>query len=68
MKYSLLLVKYQIKDRKSATYYIASSIGSTIGVLHKWSTTGFDVPVDEIADILTQVFVTGILPGLSNRA
>lgn len=58
---------YQIKDRKSATYYIASGIGSTIGVLHKWSTSGFDVPADEVADILTQVFVTGVLPGLSNR-
>jgi AcrR family transcriptional regulator len=55
---------YHIKDRKKATYYIASSIGSTVGVLHKWSTSGFDASEDEVADIMTQVFVSGILPGL----
>ncbi len=58
---------YHIKDRKSATYYIASGIGSTIGVLHKWSTAGFDAPSDEVAEIMTQVFVTGILPGLNRK-
>ncbi len=56
---------YHIRNRESATYFIASGIGSTIGVLHKWSTSGFDASEDKIADILTQVFVTGILPGLS---
>ncbi len=56
---------YHIRNRKSATYYISSAIGSTIGVLHKWSTSDFDASSDEVADILTQVFVTGILPGLS---
>ncbi len=57
---------YHIRSRESATYFIASGIGSTIGVLHKWSTSGFDAPADRVADILTQVFVTGILPGLSS--
>ncbi len=56
---------YHISDRKSATYYIASAIGSTVGVLHKWSTSGFDASADEVADIMAQVFITGILPGLS---
>nr|WP_297706054.1 TetR/AcrR family transcriptional regulator [uncultured Butyrivibrio sp.] len=56
---------YHIGNRKSAAYFIASSIGSTIGVLHKWSTENFDVSEDEIADILAQVFITGVLPGLS---
>ena len=58
---------YHIKDRESATYYIASAIGSTIGVLHKWSTSEFDAPADEVAEIMTQVFVTGVLPGLSSK-
>ena len=58
---------YHIGDRKTAAYFIASGIGSTIGVLHKWSSTGFDAPADEIADILAQVFVSGILPGLSSK-
>ena len=56
---------YHIKDRKSATYYIASAIGSTIGVLHKWSSSGFDASEDQIADIMTQVFISGVLPGLN---
>ena len=58
---------YHIQDRKSATYFIASGIGSTIGVLHKWSTSGFDASADEVADIMAQVFITGILPGLSTH-
>lgn len=58
---------YHIQDRKSATYFIASAIGSTIGVLHKWSSSGFDATEDEIADIMAQVFITGVLPGLNPR-
>ncbi|MCR5771735.1 MAG: TetR/AcrR family transcriptional regulator [Butyrivibrio sp.] len=45
-------------------YFIAGSIGNTVGVLHKWSTSGFNLPEDEVAEILTTVFVTGILPYL----
>jgi AcrR family transcriptional regulator len=55
---------YHISDKKSAAYYIASCIGSTVGVLHKWSKSGFDASADEVADILAQVFMTGILPRL----
>ena len=58
---------YHIQDRKSATYFIASAIGSTIGVLHKWSSSGFDASEDEIADIMAQVFITGVVPGLNPR-
>lgn len=57
---------YHIRDKKSASYFIASGIGSTVGVLHKWSSSGFDASADEVADILAQVFITGILPGLSS--
>ncbi|MBQ3797809.1 MAG: TetR/AcrR family transcriptional regulator [Butyrivibrio sp.] len=58
---------YHIGNRKNATYFIAASIGSTIGVLHKWSTENFEASEDEIADIMTQAFISGVLPGLSTK-
>ncbi len=58
---------YHIQDKKSATYFIASAIGSCVGVLHKWSTSDFDASADEVADIMATVFITGILPGLNPR-
>jgi hypothetical protein len=48
-------------------YRIACAIGSTIGVLHKWVKEDFQVPESEIADILTQAFMSGILPFLSRE-
>ena len=33
-------------------YMIACSIGSTIGVLHKWSREDFQAPAEVVADIL----------------
>ena len=44
------------------SYMIACSIGSTIGVLHKWTAENFKTPADTVADILSTVFLTGILP------
>lgn len=44
------------------SYMIASTIGSTIGVLHKWTRENFQVPTEVIADILTQAFIAGVLP------
>ncbi|MEE1028560.1 MAG: TetR/AcrR family transcriptional regulator [Agathobacter sp.] len=44
------------------TYMIACAIGGTIGILHKWTRENFQMPVEQIADILTQVFLAGILP------
>ena len=41
---------------------IACTIGSTIGVLHKWAKDNFQVPPETIADILTQAFISGTLP------
>jgi AcrR family transcriptional regulator len=57
---------YHIQDKKSAAYYIASGIGSTVGVLHKWTSSGFNVPADQVADIMAEVFIKGVLPGLSH--
>lgn len=44
------------------SYMIASTIGSTIGVLHKWTRENFQVPAEVIADILSQSFIAGVLP------
>lgn len=44
------------------SYMIAGSIGSTLGVLHKWSLDGFDLPSEKIADLLTRTFMAGVLP------
>nr|MCR5202754.1 TetR/AcrR family transcriptional regulator [Lachnospiraceae bacterium] len=41
------------------SYMIASTIGCTLGVIHKWTEDGFDAPVEEIADILTVSFLNG---------
>lgn len=49
-------------DTEKYSYVIASAIGSTIGVLHKWTVDGFRIPPETIADILTQVFMAGMLP------
>ncbi len=54
----------KIQNPEHAKYIIAGSIGNTIGVLHKWSSSGFELPEDEVAELLTKVFVTGILPYL----
>lgn len=47
------------------SYMIASTIGSTIGVLHKWSKENFQTPPEVIADILTKAFTAGMLPFMS---
>lgn len=55
-------------DKEVLSYVIASTIGSTIGVLHKWAKDHFQVPPETIADILTQTFTTGMLPFLLQGA
>ncbi len=52
-------------SKEELSYMIACAIGSTIGVLHKWSRENFQVPKEVIADILTQTFITGMLPFMS---
>ena len=47
------------------SYVITCAIGSTIGVLHKWSRDNFNLAPEVIADILSEVFLSGMLPLLS---
>lgn len=53
------------QTKKEFSYMVASSIGCTIGVLHKWAAEDFQLPTEEVADILTQIFMKGMLPLLS---
>ncbi len=52
-------------SKEEVSYMIACSIGSAIGVLHKWTVEDCHVPAEVIADILTRVFMSGILPFMS---
>lgn len=52
-------------SREEFSYMVACTIGSTIGVLHKWTVENFKVPAEVISDILTQAFITGMLPFMS---
>lgn len=47
------------------SYMIACTIGSTLGVLHKWARENFQVPTEDIADFLTKTFIAGMLPFMS---
>lgn len=49
-------------NKDEFSYMIACTIGSTIGVLHKWANENFKVPAEVIADILTKAFIAGMLP------
>ena len=51
--------------REEISYVITCAIGSTIGVLHKWARDNFDLEPEAVADILSQVFLSGMLPLLS---
>lgn len=53
------------RNKEEFSYMIACVIGSTIGVLHKWSVENFQIPADVIADILTQSFMSVMLPFIS---
>jgi len=52
------------QQSKEFSYMLASAIGSTVGILHKWSHDGFDEPAERIAEILTKIFMAGTLPFL----
>jgi len=49
-------------SKEEFSYMVASAIGSTIGVLHKWTVENFQVSAEAVADIMTQIFMTGMLP------
>lgn len=52
-------------SKEEYSYMIACTIGSTIGVLHKWTKENFQTPAETIAGILTQAFIAGMLPFMS---
>lgn len=52
------------KDRSEFSYLIAGAIGVTLGVLHKWTAESFATPAEEVADIMSKIFLSGILPYL----
>ncbi|MCR5627297.1 MAG: TetR/AcrR family transcriptional regulator [Lachnospiraceae bacterium] len=56
------------RTNSSASYYIAGAIGSTIGVLHKWIAEDCSSPAEEMADILSHIFLSGIMPYLGASA
>lgn len=49
-------------NKEEFSYMIACTIGSTLGVLHKWTRENFKIPPDTIAEILTKTFISGMLP------
>ena len=49
-------------NQETFSYMIACSIGCSIGVLHKWIAENYKTPDERVAEILTNVFITGILP------
>ena len=51
-------------NQEEFSYFIACAIGSTVGILHKWIADDFRATADEVADILTRFFLSGILPYL----
>jgi len=51
-------------SKEEYSYMIACTIGSTIGVLHKWSKEDFKASPEFVAGILTQAFITGMLPSI----
>ncbi|SEQ48552.1 MULTISPECIES: TetR/AcrR family transcriptional regulator [Butyrivibrio] len=52
------------KSREHFTFLIAGTIGFTIGILHKWTAENFESPAEDVADILAQTFLKGVLPYL----
>ncbi|MCI8737775.1 MAG: TetR/AcrR family transcriptional regulator [Lachnospiraceae bacterium] len=52
-------------SKEELSYIVASSIGSTLGILHKWTKDDFAVSSEAVADILTQSFISGMLPFMS---
>lgn len=52
-------------SKDELSYMIAYAIGSTLGVLHKWTKDNFKASSEVVADLLTQAFITGMLPFMS---
>lgn len=52
-------------SKEEISYAIASSIGATLGILHKWTRENFVIPAETIADFLTETFMKGMFPFMS---
>lgn len=52
-------------SKEELSYMVACTIGSTLGVLHKWTKDNFAIPAEAVAGILTQAFTAGMLPFMS---
>ncbi len=55
-------------DSERYSYLIAATIGCNIGVLHKWVSEDYASPAEEIAEILTLIFLGGVLPNMTNNS
>ena len=51
-----------VKNNKAFSYYIAATIGLNLGILHKWTAEDCKEDAEQIADILTTIFLNGVLP------
>ena len=49
-------------SREQFSYMIAGIIGCTIGILHKWTAEEFAASPESIAEMLTNIFLNGVLP------
>lgn len=52
-------------SKEELSYMVACTIGSSLGVLHKWTKDNFAIPAEAVADLLTQAFIAGMLPFMS---
>ena len=55
-------------SRMQYSYMIAGTIGTVLGVLHKWILENFEPSADEIADVLSTIFLNGVLPFIGYRS
>lgn len=51
-------------SRNDFSFMIAGAIGSTVGILHKWTAEDFSSPAEYVAEKLTVIFMNGVLPFL----
>ncbi len=59
-------ISIDIKNKQQYAFYIAAIIGTNLGVLHKWTAEDCSTSSEEVADILTTVFLKGVLPYINN--
>ncbi len=49
------------ENEEGIGFAIAYTIGGVIGILHKWIKDDFDLPAEDVAEILTDIFFSGTL-------